>query len=258
MAPATAAEAEAEAPLVPLVKPLANNSPRTLLFVGNSYLYYGDGLQNHVRRMAAAADPGNPDRYVTGNWKMATISGSNLSHHNIQSYLEPGKLGVADPFDVVVLSGGSGDTSSAKRRADFETVVRDFDRQIRKTGAKTVLYMIHAYGKVHERFKPDMSRDLEKLYVSTGNKIGALVIPVGLALDEAYRRRPDLNLHKDFDGSHPDLPGTYLAACVTYSSLYGRSVAGNTYDYYGKLDKEMVKFLQSVADDTVRRFYGLP
>ena len=42
------------------------------------------------------------------------------------------------------------------------------------------------------------------------------VIPVGLAFEEAYRQRPGVKLHKDFDGSHPDLLGTYLAACVTF------------------------------------------
>jgi len=103
-----------------------------------------------------------------------------------------------------------------------------------------------------------MIRDVEKMYVTAGNKVGALVIPVGLAFEEAYRQRPDLKLHKTYDGSHPDLIGTYLAACVTYASLYGRSVSGNTYDYFGKLDKESVAFLQAVADKTVAKFYGLP
>ena len=250
--------AAADAPLSPAVKPEANSSPRTLLFVGNSYSYYGDGLQNHVRRLAAAADPANPDRYKTTSWKMATISGSNLSHHNIQSYLEPDKLGVNQPFDVVVLQGGSGDTSSGKRRADFDAAVTEFDREIRKTGAKTVLYMIHAYGKAHARYNPNMIRDVEKLYLAAGNRVGALVIPVGLAFEEAYGQRPDMKLHKAYDGSHPDLFGTYLAACVTYASLYGRPVSGNPYDYYGKIDKETVAFLQDVADTTVRKFYGLP
>ena len=247
-----------DVPLSPTVKPAANGAPKTLLFVGNSYFYYGDGLQNHVRRLAAAADPANPDRYKTTSWKMATISGSNLAHHHIESYLEPGKLGVKEPFDVVVLQGGSGDTGSADRRALFEKTVTEFDERIRKAGAKTVLYMIHAYGKEHERFNPRMIRDVEKMYVTAGNKVGALVIPVGLAFEEAYRQRPDLKLHKTYDGSHPDLIGTYLAACVTYASLYGRSVSGNTYDYFGKLDKESVAFLQAVADKTVAKFYGLP
>ena len=29
-----------------------NHEPRTILFIGNSYLYYGDSLHNHFKRMA--------------------------------------------------------------------------------------------------------------------------------------------------------------------------------------------------------------
>jgi hypothetical protein len=249
----------ADRPESPIVRPVQDSSPkRSFLFIGNSYLYYGDGLQNHVRRLATAADPRNADQYTPETWKMATISGSNLAHHNIHSYLAPGKLGVQKPFEIVVLQGGSGDTSSAARRAVFEATVVEFDREIRKTGAKTALYMNHAYGKAHERFDPNMIRDVERLLVSVGNKVGALVIPVGLAFEEAYRQRPGVKLHKDFDGSHPDLLGTYLAACVTYASLYGKPVAGNPYDYYENIDKEMVAFLQSIADQTVRKFFDVP
>ena len=50
--------------------------------------------------------------------------------------------------------------------------------------------------------------------------------------------------------------GTYLAACVVYASLYNASPVGNPYDYYGKIDKETAAFLQTVADKTVRAFYG--
>ncbi|MGH8760185.1 MAG: SGNH/GDSL hydrolase family protein, partial [Burkholderiales bacterium] len=60
----------------------------------------------------------------------------------------------------------------------------------------------------------------------------------------------------DYDGSHPDVIGTYLAACVVYASLYGKSAVGNSYDYYGKVDRDTTTFLQNVADETVRKFFG--
>lgn len=245
---ATAAEA-------PKVKPVENASPKRLLFVGNSYLYYGDSLHNHVRRMAQASDPENKKKY---KYKSATISGSAIFDHKIESYLEPGKLRVKKPFQWVILQGGSASIRTDKRKVAFDTTVTAFDKEIKKHGAKTALYMTHAYVKPHKRYDPNMTRDLEKLYVATGNKVGALVIPVGLAFEEAYKQRPDTKFHKTFDGSHPSLIGTFLAANVVYASLYGRSPVGNPYDYYGKIDKKTVTFLQKVADKTVRKFYGRP
>ena len=247
-----AAEARADAP-APAVKALKVEKPQRLLFVGNSYLYYGDSLHNHVRRMVIA---GGLYKKKKLKYKSATISGSALFDHDIDSYLEPGKLRVKKPFQVVILQGGSAVGWSKKRPPKFEETVAEFAKKIKAAGGETALYMTHAYVKPHKRVDPNMTRTLEKLYVEAGNASGALVIPVGLAFEEAYKQRPDMKLHKPFDGSHPSLIGTYLAAAVVYASLYGQSPVGNPYDYFGKIDKETLSFLQKVADDTVKKFYG--
>jgi len=244
----------AEAPK-PAVKALKVDKPQRLLFVGNSYLYYGDSLHNHVRRMVAAAEI-YPENQIRRGYKSATISGSALFDHNIDSYLEPGKLRVKKPFQVVILQEGSALGWSKKRPAKFKETVAEFSKKIKAAGGETALYMTHAYAEPHKRFDPNMTRTLERLYVEAGNANGALVIPVGLAFEEAYKRRPGIKLHKSYDGSHPDLIGTYLAASVVFASLYGQSPIGNPYDYFGKIDKEMVAFLQKVADETVRKFFG--
>ena len=49
-----ASAAVAEAPK-PAVTKLKVENPTHLLFIGNSYLYYGDSLHNHVRRMVPRA-----------------------------------------------------------------------------------------------------------------------------------------------------------------------------------------------------------
>lgn len=237
----------------PQVKQLLVDTPKRILFIGNSYFYYNDSLHNHVRRLAIAGDPSIEKAL---QYKSATIGGAPLSHHNVQYLLAPGSLGMKQPYDVVILQENSGAALADARRASFREKAIEFSADIDRTGAKTALYMTHAYVKPNKDASPDMIRKVEDMYVSVGNEIGALVIPVGLAFEEAYRRKPDIRLHKDYDGSHPDLIGTYLAACVVYASVYGKSPIGNSYDYYGKVDKETAAFLQKVADDTVRKFYG--
>ena len=85
---------------------------------------------------------------------------------------------------------------------------------------------------------------------------GAFIIPVGLAFQEAYRQRPGIKLQMGYDDYHPTLAGQYLASSVVYASLYERSPVGNPYDYFGALDKDTKAFVQKVADETVRKFYG--
>ena len=236
----------------PLIKAPQVDSPTHVLFVGNSYLYYGDSLHNHVRRMVIAADPSLTTKL---KYKSATIGGAALAHHNIDYLTRPGQIGVKEPFQLVILQGGSGEPLSEKRRAKFREKAIEFNKVITARGGKTALYLTHAYVAPHKRANPENIRLTEELYVSVGNEIGALVIPVGLAFEEAYRRRPEMKLHKGYDGTHPELIGTYLAACTVYASVYGKSPVGNGYDYFGKIDKETATFLQQVAADTVTKFY---
>jgi len=238
---------------VPLVTSPQVQSPTRVLFVGNSYFYYGDSVHNHVRRLLIASDPALEESI---RFKSATIGGAALAHHNVEHLTRPGQLGIAEPFQLVVLAGGSGEPLSERRRAQFREKAIEFSKVIAERGGKVALYMTHVFVKPHKDVHPDNLRLTEELYVATGNEVGALVIPVGLAFDEAYRRRPDIKLHKEFDGTHPDLIGTYLAACTVYASVYGRSPVGNAYTYYGRIDQDTATFLQQVAWDTVKKFYS--
>lgn len=216
-------------------------APRNLLFVGNSYSYFNNSLHNHVRSMAHAADP----ETRKGVFKSVTISGGILSDHaaGLPAMLKSRK------WDVVVLQGQSTEPlPSNPRRADrFMGALRQYDQWIRETGAKTVLYMTWAF-----RGRMAMSGQLAQAYVVAGNEIGALVVPVGLAFERAIKVQPDLALHHA-DNMHPSMAGTYLASCVFYAALYGKSPVGNAYT--AGLPRELVEFLQKTAWDTTQAFY---
>ncbi len=237
----------------PKVTRLKADKPTHLLFVGNSYFYYNDSLHNHVERMAVAA--GLFDA-ATPTYKSATIGGAALFDHPIDHLLNPANLRVDRPFEVVILQGGSAAPLSPGRRKRFLETAKLFSAKIRAAGGEPVLYMTHAYVRPHPDHRPDMIRDISSLYIGAGNQIGALVIPVGLAFEEAYRRRPDIRLHAAFDGTHPSMLGTYLAACTVFASIYGVSPVGNSYDYFGEVAAEDARFLQGVAEETVRKFFG--
>ena len=57
------------------------------------------------------------------------------------------------------------------------------------------------------------------------------------------------------DRSHPDLLGTYLAACVLYATIYKKSSLEVDYNYFDAVSLEDQKFLQTIADKTVNEFF---
>lgn len=239
-------------PKQPAISHLENSTPTRILFVGNSYFYYNDSLHNHVRRMTIAAGIAENDDLT---YKSATIGGAALRDHAIDHLLKPANLRVDAPFEVVILQGGSAEPLSEARRARFTETATAYAAKVRAAGGEPVLYMTPAYVPPHRSYRPDMIEDTASLYIETGNKLDVLVIPVGLAFAEAYRRRPEIVLHKDFDGSHPSMLGTYLAAATTFASLYGQSPIGNSYNYFGEVSADDARFLQEVAEDTVTTFY---
>lgn len=225
---------------------LADIRPRQVLFVGNSYLYYNDSLHNHVRRMLEEAQPALKPRF-----KSATIGGARLSHHNLANHLQPGKLGLKEPFDLLILQGGSSETLSSQAREGFADVVAAMSKQAEQHGAATALYMTHAYVPPHARAAPGMTETVARAYIEVANELDLLVIPVGLAFQRAYDAYPDLELHKPFDGTHPSLLGTYLAACVVLASVWHASPVGLNYTYFGAIDPGVARRLQHIAQATV-------
>jgi hypothetical protein len=217
------------------VKPALNSNPERILFVGNSYYYYNNSLHNHVSNLVKASD-------------------AALNHHNMAHLTEPGRIGVTQAFQWVVMQGGSGEPLSQRRREIFRQTAIANAEMIKARGGQVALYMTHAYVSPHKQANPQNIAATESMYVAVGNEIQALVIPVGLAFEEAYRRLPALSFHNK-DGTHPSLLGTYLAACTTYASLYGRSPVGNTYRADAAIDETVATQLQQVAQDVVTQFF---
>ena len=146
---------------------------------------------------------------------------------------------------------------SKKEREAFAKTANEHVKKIEANGSQAALYMIHAYVEPHEDFDPNLIRVIEKMYVAAGNNSQSLVIPVGLAFEHAYERRPGIKLH-NLDGTHPALLGTYLAACTVFASVFNVSPVGLDYDYNGLVSTRDKLFLQEIAESTVRNFYRSP
>ena len=231
---------------------IKNSSPENILFIGNSYLYYNDSIHNHFKRMVEERNPGYDG---SSSIKSATIGGSRLKHHDLDHLLESKAISLVDEFDLVILQGGSGESLSTKDREEFFKAAKKHINKIKSIGADAALYMIHAYVEPHKSYSPTLIRVIEKMYTKAGKDNNALVIPVGLAFENAYNQKPTIKLHK-IDGTHPDILGTYLAACVVYASIYKDNPIGISYDYNGAINSEDKLFLQKIAHETVQKYFN--
>jgi hypothetical protein len=237
--------------------PTANppKQPRTLrvLFIGNSYTYFNN-LPALLKGLAAS-DKDWPQIET----EMIVRSGATLQRH----YSE-GQAGVSiteGKWDFVILQ-----EQSMLPINDMGTMYHYASRlhdHIKKNGAKTVLFS--TWARQDERYK---QKNVDFAYKYTATHLGAILAPVGLAWTAVLEKDPQMLLYTT-DKSHPNAAGSYLAACVIYSTLVGRGtegmtcrISGNPISYSGAVSTDKVdlvnlsdrecRLLQRISWQTVK------
>ena len=231
---------------------------RSVLWVGNSFFFFNNGIHRYVTGLASAAGRDNRIRNT-----IVSIGGSGIDWHDLDGYLKPGsKMGwysfegeneirfnkPGRQYDTVVIMDCSQCPIHPELKAIFHEYAAKDARIARQHGVRPVFFMSWAY-----KDAPEMTAQLSEAYTTEGNANDALVIPAGPAFARAIAQRPELELYQP-DKRHPTLAGTYLAACASYAALSGRSPVGNTYT--GGLAPELARFLQGVAWEAVQEYYG--
>lgn len=204
------------------------DGPASVLFVGNSFSYYNNGINNHYGALVAAA--GGDVRV-----RMSTISGGRLFEQIPAATM----LAAAEKWDVIVFQAHSLETFGDDEAAAFHDGMKRLARIARDNDAAPVLFMTWAY-----KSQPGMTPTLQRHYARAAAANDAALVPVGTAFASAFAQRPELALRMA-DDKHPTLAGTYLAACVFYAVLHDASPAGLAYT--AGLEPEDAAFLQRVA-----------
>ncbi len=205
-----------------------------VLWIGNSYTYVND-LPKMVAELAKAGSqrPLVYDRETPGgcslekHWK----GGKALSKIRTRKW------------DYVVLQDHS--LGPLKNPAALAEYAKMFDAEIRKQGGKTLLYLTWARANA-----PENQEKLSKAYLDLAADMKVQVAPVGIAWEKALAADKGRVLHQR-DKSHPSAAGTYLAACVFYATLYGKSPEGLPGKVGGLTDDEARK-LQAIAWQAVQ------
>jgi hypothetical protein len=215
-----------------------------VLFVGNSYTYYNN-LPWIIQELSAKES--QPLEF-----EMVSFPGCGLDVH----WQNGSALNAIyqKKWDYVVLQEFS--LRPIDDKASFFRFGSMFNEYIRRNGAKTLFYMTWA-----RKATPEKQIILTNAYTSLAAELGAGVAPVGMAWENSLMTKPDLALHVE-DGSHPRPEGSYLAACVFYATLYGKSAQNLPYKlqlrtphgrYPFEIKAEDAAFLQKMADQAVEQ-----
>jgi hypothetical protein len=230
-------------------------APNTVLFLGNSFVFFNNGVESHLRKLTHSVLVENPlARFFNMTpylFASKTIPGAHLYDHAdnadvvLYNYWHPKKDG---PWDLVVLQGQSGEPIYRNSVAGFFAAARRLDGKIRRSGSRTAFFMTWA-----DKNRPQTARPLRDAYTRIGNELDALVVPVGVAFTLARRRDPAMELYAPYR-HHPSLLGTYLAANVFFAALYGKSPVGASYT--AGLSARQAEFAQTTAWRAVRFYFA--
>ena len=206
-----------------------------VLFIGNSYTFCNK-MPWIVSKLAESAQK---ELFVD----MVTQGGVSLEWHaNNKDTVDAIEKG---NWDIVVLQDFS--LGPVENRESMHKYGAVLNQRIRQIGAETVLYMTWARQHI-----PEMINGLADGYISLAKEINAKVAPVGLVWKNALNADPNLVLHTE-DKSHPTPRGSYLSACVFYSTFYNSSPEGLTGNIIiddekiVELSDEEARFLQKIA-----------
>lgn len=237
-------------------KSLENKNPEQVLMIGNSFIYFNNGMHNPLVNLIKADKSLGKDHKI----RKITINGSSLTWHNVKTYISNPFIGSftfdknnnlvnlkKKPFELAILQDCSRCPISKATKSMFHKVIDVHSKTLKEANIEPALMMTWAY-----QDKPSMTKKLAKEYIDAANRNNILVIPVGLAFAEINKNFPEINLYKK-DKRHPSRLGTYLAACVIFSSVYKKSPEGNPF-LFG-IEPEDAKIIQQVAWQVSADFY---
>jgi hypothetical protein len=219
----------------PVIPPAFVKTDYKVLFVGNSYTYYNDGVDFHLQKMLRADSSSDSINYVIE--KIAVGAYTLEAHYNDPLTITKIK---SQKWNTVVLQEQS--TRPINNPALFSEYAGKLDVEIKKANAKTALYMTWP-----NKDAPSDMDSLETAYLTVGKQLTAQVAPVGKVWEYIQKTYPQIELYIS-DNKHPTLSGTYTAACVFYFSMFNKNPINNTYIPSGMSMSNVVTIRKAVYD----------
>ena len=184
-----------------------------VLLVGNSLTYFNE-MPWMLEQIAKS-------KGVELRAEFAGFSGRTLK----QQWRDPRVMtAIAEGgFDYVVVQPQSGEI--VRDAEETPRYARLLDREIRKSGARTILFETWA-------MPPRKQSEYTARYAKIARDLHATLAPIGTTAAQLQSRGYTLI----DESGHPHLAGSYLEACMIFKLVTGRSPAGATHTFDVKFD----------------------
>jgi len=227
-----------------------NENKVKVLFVGNSLT-----SANNLPKMVADISRSHGykiiyDFHTPGGARLANHASNPIVLRKIQS----------ESWDFVVFQEQSQYPGFSKRQLarDVFPHARRLTEMVRNANPRSdvVFYMTMARRNgdpANKNVSPElltyegMQDRVNRCYLEMGKRNNGLIAPVGAVWRLVRDEKPDLQLYRD--NVHPNIYGTYLAACVFFTTLWGESSTGSTIPE--GVDRASALYIQEIADRMV-------
>lgn len=229
--------------------PIAASKKINVLFIGNSLTFVND-LPGLTASLAKS-------RNFILEYTMFAPGGYTLAQHSSNpELLQKIKEG---NWDFVVLQEQSQIPAYPWAQTQVLPYARKLTQLIRDSApaAKVAFYVTMARRNGDQQgvqFAPEvatyygMQKKLIETYAQMAMENKGVLVPVGNAWQEVRTQIPSLNLYSD--DVHPNLTGTYLAACVFYGILFDDTPVGLTHPM--GIDDHTADELQRYANNVLK------
>jgi len=224
---------------------------KRVLFIGNSYTYANNLPQLLADVALSKSDSVIYDSSTPGGATFFTHCNSLNTWQKIRS----------QKWDVVILQGQSQEPSLSPATVMIQSFpyVKQLCDSVRASNTCSEIMFYMTWGRKNSdmsycaTYSPSctysgMQGRLRESYMLFKDSFMTSVAPIGVAWKSFRNNFPLIDLYSP-DESHPSLHGSYLAACVFYSSIFKKTTVGSTYN--PSLPSSDVANIQTLASQTV-------
>ncbi|MFC2135240.1 DUF4886 domain-containing protein [Bacteroidota bacterium] len=231
------------------IKMGADQDEISILFIGSSYLNFNN-LPAVFENLAINA---GKNVYIDRRILNGTYLDFHASSNDTEVMINERQ------WDYIILQGGGSNLAYPNEFTahPVEPALTTLEQKIHSNhaGTKIVFLMPWAFedGMVWYNGWTDDYFDMQQIIydktLQMADNIDFIIAPVGWAFKPVMEENNQLHYLYLSDYNHPSVKGTYLAACVFFSTIFQESCLGNTYTE--NVTGQEAQYFQTIASNTV-------